>query len=55
MYPYSYNEMKIILEGMKSLRDKVTTGEFTIKDETGYTVTAKPGDVFYFEKGSKRN
>jgi len=26
-------------------------GEFGITDETGYSVTAKPGDVFYFEKG----
>ena len=41
VYPYSYNEMKIILEG-----------EFQITDETGYSVTAKPGDVFYFEKGT---
>jgi hypothetical protein len=28
------------------------TGEFEITDETGYKVTAKPGDVFYFETGS---
>jgi ethanolamine utilization protein EutQ (cupin superfamily) len=34
--------MKIILEG-----------EFEISDETGQKVTAKPGDVFYFPKGSK--
>lgn len=34
--------MKIILEG-----------EFEISDETGQTVRAGPGDVFYFPKGSK--
>jgi uncharacterized cupin superfamily protein len=28
------------------------SGEFNITDETGYSVTAKPGDVFYFEKGT---
>jgi len=42
VYDYTYNEMKIILEG-----------EFEISDETGQKVTAKPGDVFYFPKGSK--
>jgi hypothetical protein len=34
--------MKIILEG-----------QFQITDETGQTVTASPGDVFYFPKGAK--
>ena len=34
--------MKIILEG-----------EFAISDESGQTVQAKRGDVFYFPKGSK--
>lgn len=34
--------MKIILEG-----------EFEIADESGQKVKAKPGDVFYFPKGSK--
>lgn len=34
--------MKIILEG-----------QFEITDETGQTVTASPGDVFYFPKGAK--
>ncbi|KAI9933889.1 hypothetical protein MW887_004961 [Aspergillus wentii] len=42
VYEYTYDEMKIIVEG-----------EFQISDETGQTVTAKPGDVFYFPKGSK--
>jgi len=41
VYEYTYHEMKIILEG-----------EFEISDETGQKVTAKPGDVFYFPKGS---
>jgi ethanolamine utilization protein EutQ (cupin superfamily) len=40
-YTYKYDEMKVILEG-----------DYTITDETGQTVTAKPGDVFYFPKGS---
>jgi len=43
--------MKIILEGSTSLNLISNSGEFTITDETGYSVTAKPGDVFYFEKG----
>lgn len=34
--------MKIIIEG-----------QFQISDETGQSVQAKPGDVFYFPKGSK--
>ncbi|MCJ1440285.1 MAG: hypothetical protein MMC23_000768 [Stictis urceolatum] len=41
-YTYTYHEMKIILEG-----------DFTISDETGQKVEAKPGDVFNFPKGSK--
>ena len=40
-YTYKYDEMKIILEG-----------DYTISDETGQSVTAKPGDVFYFPAGS---
>lgn len=42
VYTYTYDEMKIILEG-----------QFEISDETGQTVTASPGDVFYFPKGAK--
>lgn len=41
-YDYDYEEMKLIVEG-----------EMIITDETGNTVHAKPGDVFYFAKGSK--
>ncbi|KAA8904975.1 RmlC-like cupin domain-containing protein [Sphaerosporella brunnea] len=41
VYTYAYHEMKIILEG-----------EYQISDESGQSVTAKPGDVFYFEKGA---
>ena len=41
VYTYTYDEMKIILEG-----------NYTISDETGQKVEAKPGDVFYFPKGS---
>ncbi|KAJ4356022.1 uncharacterized protein N0V89_004049 [Didymosphaeria variabile] len=41
-YTYTYDEMKIIVEG-----------SFTISDETGKKVNAKPGDVFFFPKGSK--
>lgn len=41
-YEYTYDEMKIILEG-----------EYEISDETGQKVTALPGDVFHFPKGSK--
>jgi len=40
VYPYTYDEMKIVIEG-----------SYQITDETGYTVTGVPGDVFYFEKG----
>ncbi len=42
IYDYHYEEMKIIVEG-----------QMTISDETGKTVSAKPGDVFYFAKGSR--
>ncbi|KAL3460611.1 RmlC-like cupin domain-containing protein [Aspergillus heterothallicus] len=42
VYEYTYDEMKIIVEG-----------EFEIADETGQKVTAVPGDVFHFPKGSK--
>ena len=41
VYEYTYHEMKIIVEG-----------EMTITDETGKSVDAKVGDVFYFPKGS---
>ena len=41
VYDYHYDEMKVIVEG-----------EMTIADETGQSVTARPGDVFYFAKGS---
>jgi ethanolamine utilization protein EutQ (cupin superfamily) len=39
---YSYDEMKIVLEG-----------HFYIKDETGKEVKAEKGDVFLFPKGSR--
>ena len=39
VYTYSYDEMKIIVEG-----------SFEISDETGKKVTAKPGDVFFFRR-----
>ncbi|KAK3671503.1 hypothetical protein LTR78_008602 [Recurvomyces mirabilis] len=42
VYEYTYDEMKIILEG-----------HFDISDETGKKVHATKGDVFYFPKGSK--
>ncbi|KAK0342635.1 hypothetical protein LTR91_025411 [Friedmanniomyces endolithicus] len=42
VYEYTYDEMKIILEG-----------HFDISDETGNKVHAQKGDVFYFPKGSK--
>ena len=41
-YTYSYDEMKIVLEG-----------HFYIKDETGVEVKAEKGDVFLFPKGSR--
>jgi len=31
----------------------IVEGSFTISDETGKKVEAKPGDVFFFPKGSK--
>lgn len=40
-YTYKYDEMKIILEG-----------DYTVADATGKSVNAKPGDVFFFPKGS---
>jgi hypothetical protein len=47
--------MKIILEGIPTCDGSAyRKGEFNITDETGYSVTAKPGDVFYFEKGIDR-
>ena len=39
---HSYHEMKIVLDG-----------HFFITDETGQSVKATKGDVFYFPKGSK--
>lgn len=42
VYTYTYHECKIIVEG-----------SFTISDETGKSVTALPGDVFFFPKGAK--
>jgi ethanolamine utilization protein EutQ (cupin superfamily) len=41
VYSYTYDEMKIIIEG-----------EFDISDECGNKVHAIPGDVLYFPKGS---
>lgn len=41
-YTYTYDEMKIIVEG-----------EMHIMDETGNTVKAVQGDVLFFEKGSR--
>ncbi|KAG8528761.1 uncharacterized protein KY384_006448 [Bacidia gigantensis] len=41
-YTYTYNEMKIIVDG-----------DFEISDESGQTVKATKGDVFFFPKGSK--
>lgn len=43
VYNYTYDEMKIIVE---------VSGEFFISDETGFKVSASPGDVFYFKKGT---
>ena len=40
-YTYTYHEMKFIVDGT-----------FIIEDETGQKVTAKPGDLFYFPKGT---
>lgn len=39
-YTYTYDEMKIILEG-----------DFTMVDETGQTAKATKGDHFFFPKG----
>lgn len=41
VYTYTYDEMKIIVEG-----------EFDISDESGQAVHAVAGDVFYFPKGA---
>lgn len=41
VYEYTYDEMKIVLEG-----------NFTMEDETGKVVEAKPGDTFFFPKGT---
>ena len=30
----------------------IVDGSFTIEDETGQKVEAKPGDLFYFPKGT---
>ena len=30
----------------------IVDGSFIIQDETGQKVTAKPGDLFYFPKGT---
>ena len=40
-YTYTYHEMKLIIDG-----------SFIIEDETGNKAKAKPGDLFYFPKGS---
>ena len=40
-YTYTYHEMKFIVDG-----------SFIIEDETGQKVTAKPGDLLYFPKGT---
>ncbi len=40
-YTYTYEEMKLIIDG-----------EFQISDGSGDTVTATVGDLFYFPKGS---
>ena len=40
-YTYTYHEMKLIVDG-----------SFIIEDETGQKVTAKPGGLFYFTKGT---
>lgn len=42
MYTYTYDEMKIIVDG-----------EFEISDGTGKSVNAGRGDVFFFPKGAK--
>lgn len=40
-YLYTYDEMKIVIEG-----------SFRMEDEAGTVVEAKPGDVFFFPKGT---
>ena len=40
-YTYTYHEIKLILDG-----------ELHISDDTGQTVEATQGDLFYFPKGS---
>ena len=40
-YTYTYHEIKLILDG-----------EFRISDDTGQTVEATQGDLFYFPAGS---
>lgn len=42
VYEYTYDEMKIVLEGEFTLTDK----------DTGQVVHAKPMDVLFFPKGS---
>ncbi|KAK7739717.1 hypothetical protein SLS53_005687 [Cytospora paraplurivora] len=42
VYTYTYDELKIILEG-----------HFILEDETGQKVKAVPGDHIYFPKGVK--
>lgn len=42
VYTYTYDEMKIIVDG-----------DFEISDEAGKSVKAVKGDVFFFPKGSK--
>lgn len=42
VYTYTYDEMKIIVDG-----------DFEISDELGKSVKAVKGDVFFFPKGSK--
>ncbi|KAI1910089.1 hypothetical protein LOZ53_002504 [Ophidiomyces ophidiicola] len=41
VYTYTYDEMKVIVEG-----------EMEIADATGQKASARPGDVFYFPKGT---
>ncbi|WP_299851328.1 cupin domain-containing protein [uncultured Roseovarius sp.] len=40
-YDYTYHEFKLIIDG-----------EFHVTDDTGQTVKATKGDLFYFPKGS---
>ena len=41
-YTYSYDECKIMLEG-----------EMTVVEEGGTSADVKPGDILYFDKGTK--